>query len=141
MRLRLVREPSAGGATIGALYVNGVFECWSLEDVIREVPGQPVAEWKVATKTAIPAGVYRVIITFSNRFKRLLPLLVNVSGFSGIRIHPGNTAADTDGCVLVGQDRGPARVGVSRVAFEVLMEKLVPAVDAGDVFISVENPK
>ena len=77
------------------MYLDGRFGVLHLEDVVRQgekVPGQ----------TAIPEGIYTVQITFSNRFKRDLPLLLNVPNFEGIRIHPGNTDADTEGCILVG---------------------------------------
>ncbi len=101
----LQREPSAGGATVGHLSEGGTWICWTLEDVIREVPSVPVAAWKVHGATAIPVGRYRVVVTPSNRFKRVLPLLEAVPGFEGIRIHAGNTSADTEGCILVGSGR------------------------------------
>ena len=74
---------------------------WVLEDQVREVVGEPVSEWKVPGKTAIPAGRYKVLITFSNRFQKLMPQLMDVPGFTGVRIHAGNTAADTEGCLLL----------------------------------------
>lgn len=149
MTLRLIREPSADGATLGVLFVNGRFECFVLEDQIREPArafAQPwleveVQRWKVARKTAIPSGTYRVIVTESARFKRRLPLLVEVPGFSGIRIHPGNTIEDTEGCLLPGRLRAAARVGDSRVAFMALFEKIDAALVRGEnVTISIENP-
>jgi hypothetical protein len=88
LRLRLERTWCGPKCTIGTLYVNGKAECFTLEDVRREVKGRPVEEWKVPGETAIPAGVYNIVITPSNRFKRDLPLLENVPGFQGIRIHP-----------------------------------------------------
>lgn len=87
---------------------------------------------KVYGETAIPAGVYNVVITPSKRFKRDLPLLENVPGFEGIRIHPGNTAADTDGCILVGRAKGADYVSESKAAFAVLMGKIRDALDAGE---------
>ena len=119
MKLTLIRNKSSSKSTIGRLLIDGVFQCWTLEDVVRPA--------KIAHETAIPAGTYKVIITESARFKRRLPLLVGVPGFDGIRIHPGNSAADTDGCILVGTSTAPDWVGGSRVAFEVLFTKL----DAG----------
>lgn len=138
MRLRLIREPSMECATLGALYVDGVWNCWTLEDVIREVKGSPVEQWKVYGKTAIPAGRYRVRFTFSQRFGRVLPLLEDVPGFTGIRIHPGNTVEDTEGCILPGSSRQPSRVFGSRVAFERLFEQIS---GAAECWIDVENPK
>lgn len=132
MQLRLIREPSRLGATLGVLFVDGIFECFTLEDVVR-------AGDKVDTQTAIPAGRYQVVITFSNRFQRPLPLLVNVPGFEGIRIHPGNTDADTEGCILVGADRGLNAVLQSRLAFADLLPKLETGLKAGPCVITIEN--
>jgi hypothetical protein len=140
VNLRLVREPSFAGATLGVLFVDGRFECFVLEDVIRECAG-PVASWKVPGKTAIPSGRYRVIITQSARFRRRLPLLVGVPGFTGIRIHPGNTIEDTEGCLLPGRFRAAQRVGDSRLAFEALFLKIDQAAARGEaIWIDVENP-
>lgn len=134
MQLRLIREPSRLGATLGVLFVDGVFECFTLEDVVR-------AGEKVDGQTAIPAGRYQVVITFSNRFQRPLPLLVNVPGFERIRIHAGNTDADTEGCILVGADRGLNAVLQSRLAFADLFPKLETALKAGRCTITIENPE
>jgi hypothetical protein len=139
--LHLHREQSTAGATLGRLYVDGRFECYTLEDVVRDVPGQAVYTWKVAGATAIPAGTYPIVITESVRFKRRLPLLIGVPGFAGIRIHPGNVARDTEGCILPGLSHGPARVGESRRAFDSLFAKLEAAVARGDrLSIQITNP-
>ena len=129
MELLLQRNPSANGCTIGTLSVDGAFECYTLEDVVR-----PDGE-KVYGQTAIPAGRYHVAITMSNRFKILLPLLENVPNFEGVRIHPGNTAADTDGCILVGQSKTDSSIGSSRAAFGVLFEKMQAA---DDIWLTIE---
>src|SRR6478736_9414023 len=97
MKLTLRREPSTTKSTPGKLYVDSIFECYTLEDVVRPA--------KIYGQTAIPAGTYKVIINMSNRFKRLLPLLLNVPDYEGVRIHPGNTDKDTDGCILPGVTR------------------------------------
>ena len=122
MKLELIRELGTTGYTFGAIKVNGIYECHTLEDEVRD--GE-----KVYGETAIPAGTYEVIITFSPRFQRDLPLLVGVPNFEGVRIHPGNTAADTHGCILPGRTRDIENhtVGASRVAFNSLYEKILDA--------------
>lgn len=119
MELTLTRGPSTTHSTPGKLMIDGVFECYTLEDVVRTT--------KIAGETAIPAGVYKVVIDMSNRFKRLLPLVVDVPGFAGIRIHPGNTDKDTEGCILVGTSRSTDFVGNSRMAFDALFKKMQAA--------------
>lgn len=118
MKLHLIREPSTELSTIGSLYVNDSMmqQCFTLEDPVREIPGQPVEVWKIAKQTAIPVGTYQVIINMSNRFKRRMPLLVGVPGFDGIRIHGGNTAEDTDACILVGRKRTDDTIIESQLA-------------------------
>jgi len=138
VNLRLIREPSRDGCTMGVLFVDGAYECFVLEDVIREQPGQPVSAWKVPGDTAIPAGRYKVVRTRSPRFGKVLPLLEKVPGFEGIRIHAGNRSADTEGCLLPGRARGPGMVMESRMAFEALDQKLRHATD--DIWIVIENP-
>lgn len=141
MLLEVRREPSANGCTLGSLYVNGEFECFTLEDVVREVPELAVEKWKVDGETAIPSGTFRVIVTMSARFKKLLPLLVNVPGFQGVRIHSGNVAADTEGCILVGSQRGDAALLQSRLAFHALFPKIQAAIARNEqVFVRITNP-
>ncbi len=98
MQLQLIRKVFTDQSTIGELFVNGAFECFTLEDKVRPV--------KIKRETAIPAGTYEVAVTFSNKFQKFLPLLLDVPNFDGIRIHTGNTAKDTLGCILVGQGKG-----------------------------------
>ncbi len=124
MKMLLDRLQRDVDVTIGSLSIDGDFECWICEDPVREVAGQPVAAWKVPGKTAVPFGTYDVTISPSQRFKRDLPLVLRVPGFDGIRIHPGNTAADTEGCLLPGADRMGKSVGRSRLAFDALFAKI-----------------
>lgn len=99
MNLHLKRFKIEPGYTVGKLYIDGAFQCHTLEPTARTE--------KVAGDTAIPTGTYTVFVTHSPRFNRNLPIVMNVPGFEGIRIHAGNRASDTDGCILVGQwDRG-----------------------------------
>jgi hypothetical protein len=124
VKLDLERVQCGPGCTIGSLTLDGTWMCWTCEDEVREVPGQPVATWKVPGKTAIPAGIYEVDITRSQRFGRDLPILLAVPGFTGVRIHPGNTAADTEGCLLPGLQRAGQSVGQSRKAFDQIFQPL-----------------
>lgn len=132
MRMLLTRVQLDPDVTIGELKINDEFFCWVCEDPVREVLGQPVASWKIPGKTAIPYGFYKVIINWSNRFGRLLPLLLNVPGFEGIRIHPGNMPADTEGCLLPGLQRGVKGVGQSRPACDWLIPKIDRAIQSGE---------
>lgn len=126
MILTLERQTFLPQCTIGSLSVDGVFQCYTLEDTVRET-SDPVECWKIPSATAIPVGTYPVTLTMSNRFKRVLPLLGNVRGFSGVRIHSGNTHEDTEGCILVGVTKLATSVGASRVAFSELFAKLQAA--------------
>ncbi|MDO7885340.1 DUF5675 family protein [Hymenobacter cheonanensis] len=122
LELLLKRHPSANGCTLGELFINGTFFCYTLEDVVR--PGA-----KVAGETAIPAGTYPVTIERSPTFRMLTPRLHRVPGFEGVLLHPGNGPKDTRGCVLVGFAKLPSNTKIyqSREAFEALMGKLLPA--------------
>jgi Family of unknown function (DUF5675) len=141
MLLEVRRDPSAQGCTLGSLYVDGEFECFTLEDTVREVPEQAVEKWKVAGETAIPAGAYKVVVTLSARFGKALPLLMDVPGFQGVRIHSGNVAADTEGSILVGNRRMESAVLGSRVAFQALFAKIQAAVMRDEpVQIRITNP-
>lgn len=126
MNLELHRTDLGTQCTIGELFVDGVFECFTLEDMVR------ADGVKVYGETAIPAGTYAVDITHSPRFGRDLPLLLNVAGFVGIRIHPGNTAADTDGCILVGNSKAAGFIGHSKDTFDRLFPKLRDALASGE---------
>lgn len=140
MKLRVERQIFDDESTISEALLDGVHECYILEDRVREVPDTPVEEWKVPHLTAIPYGEYKLVINHSQRFNRDLPLLLNVPGFTGVRIHPGNTQADTEGCLLVGRTKGDQFVGESRAAFGLLYPKLVAAIEAGDE-VTVEIAK
>jgi len=116
MEIKIKRLHRTDHSTIGELSIDGKFECFTLEDIERDV--------KIKSETAIPKGTYKVIINRSNRFKRLLPLLLNVPNFEGIRIHSGNTNHDTEGCILVGLTRSQDFIGQSRKAFNKLFKKM-----------------
>jgi hypothetical protein len=141
MLLEVKREPSAQGCTLGSLSVDSEFECFTLEDVVREVPEEAVETWKIPGETAIPSGTYAVIVNMSTRFGKLLPLLLHVPGFQGVRIHSGNVAADTEGCILVGSRRTGSAVLDSRLAFRALFAKIQAAIARNEpVHIRISNP-
>lgn len=96
MNLEVTRKIFNTNDTIGVFYVDDVKFCYTLEDIVR-----PADEPKVFGKTAIPAGTYKVVLSHSNHFNRVLPEILDVPGFEGIRIHGGNTEVDTEGCILV----------------------------------------
>jgi hypothetical protein len=132
MKLTLIRDILGVDYTRGNLLIDGVEFCKVIEDRDRQLERYPEA--KVYGKSAIPRGTYEIRITMSTRFKRELPLLVGVFGFEGIRIHPGNTALDTEGCILPGvadTDRLD-RVLKSRDTFESLFKQIRSAVDRGE---------
>jgi hypothetical protein len=127
MKLTLKRKTFTETSTIGELSIDGKFECFILEDKDRglnqSLPSE-AKQLKVDAKTAIPKGTYEIAITFSNRFKQYLPLIMNVPAFDGIRIHSGNVAADTEGCLLPGQTMSIDMVQQSKKAFSLLFAKL-----------------
>jgi len=134
MKLTLKRSMCAKRATLGELLVNGRAECFILEDADRQLELDPTK--KVYGETCIPRGTYKVIITYSNRFKRELPLLVDVPGYTGVRLHPGNRVEHSEGCLLPGTSFSTEGdtyvVNNSREAFRRLYEKLEAAIDAGE---------
>lgn len=136
MELTLNRIFLGSSATIGELLINDKHLCDTLEDRVR-----PEGE-KVYGKTAIPEGTYEVKLTHSPRFKKILPEILNVPNFSGIRIHTGNSSKDTEGCILVGTWDGEKEdwVGSSKIAFDELMTLLEEATNNKEkVTITVNN--
>ena len=137
MQIRVVREPTKNDTTLGSLFIDDHWQCHTLEDVIR-----PAGE-KVYGQTAIPAGRYKIILSMSNRFKKIMPEVVAVPGFAGIRIHAGNTAKDTEGCLLLGQTRNvdTRSIGQSKLALQAFTTKITAVWDAkGELWITYVNP-
>ena len=110
MKLRVERLWKKPAYTVGRLFVEGKFFCNTLEDTVRDLSN----EKKVYGKTAIPYGEYKVVYNWSPKFGRNLPRLLNVPAFEGILIHPGNTADDSAGCILVGRNTEVGRLTESR---------------------------
>lgn len=129
MRITVPRDKFNPKQTLGNLYIDGKFECYTLEDAMREVAGQPVTSWKIPRETAIPRGEYPVYITWSNRFQKMLPELWGVPGFDGVRLHAGNTEANTEGCILLGDIRFATYIGASRIAVARVQAKIQAALD------------
>lgn len=124
--------------TIGKLYIEGHYFCDTVEDKVRDLQDlnhdgdfDDRGEGKVYGQTAIPAGTYPLTLSMSNRFKRLLPELHNVPGFEGVRIHSGNTAEDSHGCLIVGINDKKGRVSRSRNYETALVAKLKEYSDDG----------
>ena len=129
MRIFLDRFQFTDKATISTI-TAGSFHCYALEDVDRYL--ECVPDGKIYGQTAIPRGKYQVVITYSQRFQKELPLLLDVPNFRGVRIHPGNYAEDTDGCILPGTTYSDDFVGNSRMAFLGLYAMIRHAIDAGE---------
>lgn len=107
MRITVIRTTYTETTTTGVMLLDGNYFGVTLEDAVRTGP-------KVPGKTAIPAGRYRVTLTHSPRFGKILPLLLDVPGFEGVRIHGGNTHENSEGCILIAQKRiSPERIGGS----------------------------
>lgn len=131
MELLLERKYLRAAYTIGCLWANGTRFCDTLEPEVRPV--------KVPGHTAIPAGRYAVVVNRSPRFGRDLPRLLNVPGFDGILIHRGNTAADTSGCILVGENKKPGWV-VNSTPYELRLTALLKEVQqkGEKIFITIK---
>ena len=150
MELRLKRIARRDGYTIGRLYIDGVYFCDTIEDTDRglkqSLPPSVNRAMKKAGATAIPTGKYQVVLNVkSPRFSKkkqydfcggYLPRLLNVPAFEGVLIHIGNTAKDTEGCLLVGRNTKVGKVLDSGVTFRALYAKLKEA--KGYIFITIE---
>lgn len=134
MNLHINRTLKTEDCTIGELFIDGIFECFTLEDkdrgLLQGMDLTEIEKMKVPHKTAIPLGTYKVGITLSNRFKKNMPEIFDVPGFAGIRIHSGNTSADTEGCILLGTSKDENSIQNSRIAFNKFFEKLQAAGEA-----------
>lgn len=129
MKLTLVRKWFEPTCTIGTLDIDGHAECYILEDVERDI--------KIPGETCIPIGTYVITIDYSERFKRRLPHLLDVPNYTGIRIHPGNSAVDTAGCLLPGMEKYDDSLGHSVIAFDHLFGQLLMAESLQDL-ITIE---
>lgn len=135
MKLTLDRKYKKSEYTIGKLYINGQYFCDTLEDVDRgltqDMDENTIFDIKVKGSTAIPKGVYKVEYTYSPKYKKYMLQLMNVPGFSGIRIHSGNTNKDTEGCILPGRNTKVGQVTCSRATTMQLNEIIRAAIHGG----------
>lgn len=139
---RVEREWFTERSTIGRLYFQNNVMCFTLEDRIRKLQDEKGLfhpEWKVRAHTAIPAGRYKLLVNHSPKFNKLLPLVLNVPLFEGIRWHPGNTDHDTEGCLLLGETRGDDRIMGSVNAFDLVFPVVRAACGAGPVWVEYIN--
>ena len=139
MEIKLIRESFGDTFTEGKLLIDNVFECYTVEDTDRKMEDDLTV--KVNSKTAIPRGKYEVILSMSNRFQKILPEVLNVPGFTGIRIHSGNSSVDTEGCIILGSVNDKLDddwVGGSKIALTQFMAKLETAKENNEkVYIEI----
>lgn len=132
LNLKLERKWKKEKYTIGNLYVNGVFFSNVLEDTVRglrqDMTPEEIKKIKIHGQTAIPSGRYEIRVTLSARFRRQLPILLNVPGYAGVRIHPGNTDANTEGCLLPGKNDRIGQVSNSRATMAALQKQIEDAI-------------
>lgn len=134
MKLELKRKSCGGKATVGELFINGQFFSFTLEDMDRQLES---GGEKVPAQTCIPRGTYEVLITWSNRFKRDLPILLDVPQFEGVRIHSGNTDQDTEGCILLGSSVSKGVLLNSRATVQKFIERLEHGLQTSMVFLEI----
>jgi hypothetical protein len=136
MELLLVRDIFTDVSTEGILTIDGEFECDTLEDRDRKIESSGE---KVYGETCIPRGRYKIIYDMSTKYGKLMPHILNVPYFVGIRIHPGNKAEDSEGCILVGKSRARDWINSSVAAFDALLIKMKKAWDSGEeIWITIQ---
>ena len=138
-RILVKRMYKKDSYTIGKMYINGDYFCDTLEDKDRGLSDTQSLAYinikKIWGETAIPIGSYKIVMNYSNKFKRIMPLLLGTKGFEGIRIHNGQNESHTQGCLLVGENKIKGQLINSRVTFEKLMT-ILNASD--DIKITIE---
>lgn len=142
MEIRQKRIAFLPTYTIGNMYIDEKKFCDTLEDTNRDLNKNGKfdgAEKKVYGETCIPFGRYKIDVTMSAKFKRELPILLNVPGFEGIRIHRGNTPKDTLGCILVGENKVVGKV-LNSTQYEIQLVKMMKeALSRGEeIWITIE---
>lgn len=141
MKLTLKRIALRPTYTIGKLYIDDVYFCDTIEDTVRDLNKNGKfdnGEKKIHSKTAIPYGTYEIKWTYSPRFKKYTPQLMNVPSFEGIRIHAGNTSADTEGCLILGKNKQVGKVINSRDTINKFYPIIKEACSNGKVTIEIK---
>ena len=141
MKLTLKRIALRPTYTIGKLYIDDVYFCDTIEDTVRDLNKNGKfdnGEKKIHSKTAIPYGIYEIKWTYSPRFKKYTPQLMNVPSFEGIRIHAGNTSADTEGCLVLGKNKQVGKVLNSRDTINKFYPIIKEACSNGKVTIEIK---
>lgn len=141
MKLTLKRIALRPAYTIGKLYIDDVYFCDTLEDTVRDTNKSGKfdnGEQKIKGKTAIPYGTYEIKWTYSPRFKKYTPQLMNVPSFEGIRVHAGNTSADTEGCLILGENKQVGKVLNSRATINKFYPIIKEACSNGKVTIEIK---
>ena len=141
MKLTLKRIALRPTYTIGKLYIDDVYFCDTIEDTVRDINKNGKfdnGEKKIHSKTAIPYGIYEIKWTYSPRFKKYTPQLMNVPSFEGIRIHAGNTSADTEGCLILGENKQVGKVLNSRATINKFYPIINKACSKGKVTIEIK---
>ena len=135
LRIDLMRNPTNADTTFGSCYLDGMFFCFTLEDAVREKPGEPVSDWKIKGKTAIPEGKYSVGLVDSPRFGPGSVHVQDVEGFSHILFHSGETVDDTQGCIILGdmiyQSEGRISGGRVRGILDGFKKRVTAAIEDG----------
>ena len=141
MKLTLKRIALRPTYTIGRLYIDDVYFCDTIEDTVRDLNKNGKfdnGEKKVHSKTAIPHGIYEIKWTYSPRLQKYTPQLMNVPSFEGIRIHAGNTSADTEGCLILGKNKQVGKVLNSRATINKFYPIIKEACSNGKVTIEIK---
>lgn len=141
MKLTLKRIALRSTYTIGKLYIDDAYFCDTLEDTVRDTNKSGKfdnGEQKIKGKTAIPYGTYEIKWTYSPRFKKYTPQLMNVPSFEGIRVHAGNTSDDTEGCLILGENKQVGKVLNSRATINKFYQIIKEACSNGKVTIEIK---
>lgn len=131
MKIEVIRDIFRPNETLGKLFIDGSFFCYTLEDTVRDV--------KIKHHTAIPAGIYKAVLAFSQKFKKFMLRLLNVPNFDGVLFHGGNTNKDSSGCILVAFHRNEEKGYIWSSASQALHD--LAKKETGDIIVEIINNK